>query len=80
MGLKDKAAKLTSRIVRAVTAALLTLGLFLIYFVGLPFTFVLAVFLSPRRVFGRGRRREPRWLEVDKRGHAPDMDEALRQS
>ncbi len=80
MGFRSRLEKVTRAIVRVVTAVLLTVGLTFVYFVGLPVTFVIAALFSPGKVFSFGKRREPCWLDVDQRGHSPDMDEALRQS
>ena len=80
MGFRSKLEKLTRAIVRVVTAVLLTVGLVFVYFVGLPLTLALTALFSPRRLFSWAGRGEPRWFDVDERGHGPDMDEALRQS
>ena len=78
MAAREKLRRMRQAVVRNVTAFLLTVGLFLLYYAGLALTAVLMLVATPSRVFRSRKPRASYWSEAA--GYTPDLDDARRQS
>ena len=78
MGAADSFRRFNRRLIRGITAVLLTIGLFLTYWLGVSSTWLLALVLRPARLRRPSRRRSTYWTEPD--GYVQTPDDVTRQS
>jgi cytochrome c biogenesis protein CcdA len=65
-------------LVRIIQKVLITVFLFLIYFLGLGLTLIFIYLFSRKLIYSEARNRNSSWLETE--GYVSDLEECFRQS